>query len=99
MNPDGGSFGAEFESANHVVFAHVPLTRTYAGPSADASLRSLGFVRSIGGRYSYSSGFMPDGVSRDAPCTARGAFLSAASSPGPYGLQNLPPVTSSISTL
>ena len=52
LKPDGGEDGAGSASAKYIVFAHVPLTRTYAGPSAAASLRSLLFERSTGGRYS-----------------------------------------------
>src|SRR5581483_109893 len=48
--PFGGVWVARSESAKYVVFAQVPLTRTYAGPSVAASLRRRALVRSIGGR-------------------------------------------------
>jgi hypothetical protein len=51
LKPAGGCAGGGSASANYVVLAQVPLRRTYAGPSAAASARRRGFVRSIGGRY------------------------------------------------
>src|SRR5438309_10640798 len=51
LNPAGALAGGFPESAKYTVFAHVPLTRTYAGLSAAASFRRRGFERSTGGRY------------------------------------------------
>src|SRR5581483_3047986 len=56
-----GALGGGGESASwkYTLFAHVPLTRMYAGPRAAASFRSRAFERSIGGRYWYGSLALP----------------------------------------
>src|SRR5271156_2066438 len=52
LKPSGGLFtGGSSLFWKYVVLRQVPLTRTYAGPSPTASLRSFGLERSMGGRY------------------------------------------------
>jgi hypothetical protein len=56
-NPAGGFIGVSWSASwKYTVFAHVPLTRMYAGPSAAANLRRRALDRSTGGRASKMAG-------------------------------------------
>ena len=97
VNPLGGAAGGgASESWKYAEFAHVPLTRTYAGPSAAASLRNRGRVRSVGGIFWNIAGSDPPMTNPPAPASVGGGAGFAF---GSYGFQKSPPMTSAISTL
>ena len=96
-NPLGGFRGG---GASGIVEVHTvrpcPAHSHVAEPSAAASLRRGGFAVSIGGLYSYSDVSIPVGV--ELGCSGFATALELLSH-SLYGFQNLPPVTSTISTL
>ena len=87
IKPGGTLAGGLSLSGRCVVFAHVPLTRTYARPDAAASFRSLEFVKSSEGRCCYGPRFMPAGVSPLEVDEVGSDCLRSDSSSGSYGRQ------------